>query len=367
MKVPFLDLIQAYEEVGEEVREATTLVMESGRYIGGSFVDEFEENYAQYLGVEHCIGVANGFDALVLSLKALGIGYGDEVIVPSHTFIATWLAVTNCGAKPIPIEPNEATYSIDETKIQEAITSKTKAIIPVHLYGQPAELDTIINIAKANNIYVIEDAAQAHGATYNSKKIGSHGDLVIWSFYPGKNLGAFGDGGAITTKDANLASKVRMLANYGSREKYVHDDLGVNSRLDPMQASILNIKLKYLDRWNDRRRFVANKYLCELNVLDVKLPQEFNVKEASWHLFPIRCADRDNVVSKLQLMDIDVLIHYPIPIHRQKAYLAEYGSLKLPICEKMSSQLLSLPIGPHLSLAQVEFVIETFKSSLEIQ
>ena len=225
MKVPFLDLIQAYEEVGEEVREATTLVMESGRYIGGSFVDEFEENYAQYLGVEHCIGVANGFDALVLSLKALGIGYGDEVIVPSHTFIATWLAVTNCGAKPIPIEPNEATYSIDETKIQEAITSKTKAIIPVHLYGQPAELDTIINIAKANNIYVIEDAAQAHGATYNSKKIGSHGDLVIWSFYPGKNLGAFGDGGAITTKDANLASKVRMLANYGSREKYVHDDL----------------------------------------------------------------------------------------------------------------------------------------------
>ena len=357
MSVRFLDLKSIHKEIQEEIQEAIFAVLDSGIYIGGDSVNEFETNYAKYLGAKYCVGVANGLDAIKLSLMALNIKDGDEVIVPSHTFIATWLAVSDLGAIPIPVDTDIDTYSIDISQIEKVITNKTKAIIPVHLYGQPVDLDKIIKIAKKYGLYVIEDAAQAHGATYKDKKIGSHGDLVAWSFYPGKNLGAIGDAGAVTTNNKEYAEKIRVFGNYGSRIKYINEEKGINSRLDPIQAAILNVKLKFLDTWNQQRKAIATSYLNEIDNEDLVLPNKMSLSDSVWHIFPVRSVNRDEIIKKLKNDDIETLIHYPIPPHKQKIYAHHYLNSNLDISEKISSELLSLPIGPHMGFKDVEFVV----------
>lgn len=362
MKVPFLDLHSTYEEIQEEIEEAILKSCRSGQYIGGSMVEDFERDFSNFVDSKYCVGVGNGLDALVLSLKVLGINHGDEVIVPSNTFIATWLAVSQCGAIPIPVEPNIHTCNINVQKIESVITNKTKAIIPVHLYGQPADMDEITHIAKKYKLFVIEDAAQAHGAKYKNRRIGTHSDLVAWSFYPGKNLGAIGDGGGITTNNEDLATNLVSLRNYGSSERYKNDMLGVNSRLDPVQASVLSVKLKYLDQWNRRRSDIADTYCKELSDLDITLPFVNNYNECVWHLFCIRVANRDRIRSKLMEFGIDTLIHYPIPPHMQNAYkYLSYSEDDFPISKALSSELISLPIGPSLRKEQLDYVVSSLK------
>ncbi|MBL8510604.1 MAG: DegT/DnrJ/EryC1/StrS family aminotransferase, partial [Betaproteobacteria bacterium] len=282
MIVPFLDLKAAHHEQAEAIEAATLRVLRSGHYILGEELQAFEDEYANYVGARHCVGLANGLDALHLALLALDVGPGDEVIVPSNTFIATWLAVTQCGATPVPVEPHLSTYNIDERKIEAAITSRTKAIIPVHLYGLPANLAPIIAIARAHNLKVLEDAAQAQGALYQGQRIGAHGDIVAWSFYPGKNLGAVGDAGAITTNNPELADRISILRNYGSRVKYVNDIIGYNSRLDPIQAAVLRVKLKYLDQCNQRRTQIAQRYSEGLQNSGLVLPAVPDWAKPAW-------------------------------------------------------------------------------------
>lgn len=307
--------------------------------------------------------MANGLDALILSLRALDVGPGDEVIVPSNTFIATWLAVSAVGATPVPIEPQPSTYNIDVNLIPNALTSRTKVIIPVHLYGQPADLDPILSLASKEGIFIVEDAAQAHGALYKNKRIGSHGDIVCWSFYPGKNLGALGDGGAITTNNSKLAKKISVIRNYGSSTKYVNKVKGVNSRLDPIQAAVLRVKLKHLDAWTQRRRNIANYYLRELDSSSLILPHVPKWADPAWHLYVIRSNNRDELQQYLEEAGIGTLIHYPIPPHMQGAY-ADFGMLPeyLPVARLIADQILSLPIGPHLDDKQIKFICETISS-----
>ena len=362
MSVRFLDLKSIHKEIQEEIQEAISSVLDSGVYISGDSVNEFETNYAKYLGAKYCVGVANGLDAIKLSLMALNIKDGDEVIVPSHTFVATWLAVSELGAIPVPVEPDTDIYSINISQIEEAITKKTKAIIPVHLYGQPVDMDKIIIIAKKYGLYVIEDAAQAHGATYKDKKIGSHGDLVAWSFYPGKNLGAIGDAGAVTTNNKEYAEKIRVLGNYGSRIKYINEEKGINSRLDPIQAAVLNVKLKFLDTWNQQRKAIATSYLNEIDNDDLILPNKMSLSDSVWHVFPVRSVNRDEIIKKLKNDDIETLIHYPVPPHKQKIYSHNYKNFNLDLSEKISNELLSLPIGPHMNFEDVEFVVRKVNS-----
>ena len=306
----------------------------------------------------HCIAVSNGLDALHLALCVLKIGPGDEVIVPSNTFIATWLAVSQCGATIVPVEPDPATYNIDPARVEAAITSRTRAIIPVHLYGQPADLDPIIEIARRHSLRVLEDAAQAHGARYKGKCIGSHGDAVAWSFYPGKNLGALGDAGGITTNDGVLADRLRSLRNYGSHQKYVNDVLGYNNRLDPIQAAALNVKLRHLDQWNARRARIAARYTSELSVTNLLLPTVPVWAEPVWHLYVVRSPCRDVLQHGLAEVGIGTLIHYPIAPHMQRAYAsAGFAEDQFPIARDMASQVLSLPIGPQMNDAEVDAVI----------
>ena len=359
MTVPFLDLRASYLELKDEIDAAVARVLDSGYYILGEEVDAFEADYAQSSGAAHCIGVANGLDALILSLRALEIGPGDEVIVPSHTFIATWLAVEAVGARVVPVEPDPATMNIDVTRLADALTPRTRAIIPVHLYGQPADLDPILAFARAQGLAVIEDAAQCHGARYRGQPVGAHGDLVCWSFYPGKNLGAIGDGGAVTTNNADLADRLRTLRNYGSSRKYVNDVAGVNSRLDPLQAAILRVKLEHLEEWNARRKSIAARYLLGLAQSGLILPAAPGWSDPVWHLFVVRSEGRDALQARLADKGIGTLIHYPIAPHRQKAFAKlgmEEGSL--PLAESLSSTVLSLPVGPHLPLDQAERVID---------
>ena len=320
MKIPFLDLKAAYLELAPEINAAIARVLATGWYILGSEVEAFEQEFANYCGAKHCIGVGNGLDALALALRALEIGTGDEVIVPSNTFIATWLAVSHCGAVPVAVEPHPETFNVDPARIEEKVTPRTKAIIPVHLYGQPADLDPILDIARKYNLRIIEDAAQAHGARYKGRRLGAHGNAVCWSFYPGKNLGAIGDAGAITTDDGGLADELRMLRNYGSREKYVHLMKGVNSRLDPIQAAVLRVKLTRLDDWNNRRAQCAGDYLEAFRDSAFMLPHIPQWADPVWHLFVVRCLDRDALQGALTARGIGTLIHYPIPPHRQVAY-----------------------------------------------
>lgn len=352
MRIPFLDIRSGYLELKPEIDDAVSRVLHSGCYIHGAEVEAFEKSFAEFAEVPYAVGVANGLDALVLCLEALGIGYGDEVIVPSNTFIATWLAVTHCGATPVPVDPDVVTRNIDPAKIEAAITPRTRAIIVVHLYGFPADLDLIAPIATKHHLKVIEDAAQAHGARYKGARIGGYSDLVAWSFYPGKNLGAFGDGGAITCRDIVISEKLKALRNYGSRSKYQHDIKGYNSRLDPLQAAVLRIKLKYLDDWNWRRAGICNVYMNEISNPRVLLPTVSEFSDPAWHLFVIQHDDRDQLQKALGSAGIETLVHYPIPPHRQKAYSAKFGAAILPVAERLAKTVLSLPISPHLSKAK---------------
>lgn len=354
MKVPFLDLHAAYLELKPEIDAAIARVLDSGWYILGPEVEAFEAEYAAYCEAGHAIGVANCLDALHLALLAMDVGPGDEVIVPSNTYIATWLAVSQCGATPVPVEPDERTYNIDVIRIAAAITPRTKAILPVHLYGQPADLDPILALARQHGLRVLEDAAQAHGARYKGKRIGAHGDAVAWSFYPGKNLGALGDGGAVTTNDADIADRIRVLRNYGSRAKYVNEVKGFNSRLDPVQAAVLRVKLKCLDAWNARRQVIAHAYLAGLAGSGLALPQAPEWADPVWHLFVVRHAQRDELAKRLTEAGVGTLIHYPIPPHRQGAYAdAGFAAEAFPVAEKIARTVLSLPIGPQLDQSTI--------------
>lgn len=360
--IPFLDVGAAYTELKHDIDKAVATVMESGRYILSPEVDAFETGWAAFCGAQHSVGVANGLDALTLSLRALDVGTGDEVIVPSNTYIATWLAVTAVGAVPVPVEPDPFTHNIDPNQIEAAITPKTKAIIPVHLYGQPADMDPILSIARAHGCAVIEDAAQAHGAAYRGQRIGGHGDIACWSFYPGKNLGALGDGGAITTNRADLAERIRVLRNYGSREKYINEELGTNSRLDPIQAAVLRVKLKHLEEWTNRRRDIARIYSEGLEGLDIVLPHVPQWADPAWHLYVIRTRSREALQSALKSQGIDTLIHYPVPPHMQKAY-APLGIAadSLPVACNLADEVLSLPIGPQLGLEAARRVVDVLR------
>jgi dTDP-4-amino-4,6-dideoxygalactose transaminase len=360
MKIPFLNLHAAYLELRSEIDAAFARVAASGWYILGDEVEAFEAEWAEYCSADFAVSLGNGLDALQLSLLALEVGTGDEVIVPSNTYIATWLAVSQTGAKPVPVEPDPLTYNLDPKRIEGAVTSRTKVILPVHLYGQPADLDPIMSIARDRGLHVLEDGAQAHGARYKGQRIGAHGNAVAWSFYPGKNLGALGDGGAVTTNDPMVADRIRVLRNYGSRLKYINEVKGYNSRLDPVQAAILRVKLKYLNEWNERRKRIAKHYLNALNSEDICLPFVPDYADPVWHLFVIRHSEREALQQRLTQAGIATIIHYPVPPHRQRAYAdANIDEGALPLAEILSSEVLSLPIGPHLSTVQADEVCET--------
>jgi dTDP-4-amino-4,6-dideoxygalactose transaminase len=360
---PFLDVGATYQELATEIDAAVSRVLKSGWYLLGAELEAFEREFAAYCGAEHCVGVANGLDALTLILRAMNVGPGDEVIVPSNTYVATWLAVSQVGATPVPVEPDLATSNLDPTRLEAAITSRTRVVIPVHLYGMPADMDPIVEIATRHGIRVVEDAAQAHGARYRGRRTGSLGDAAGWSFYPGKNLGAFGDGGAVTTNDATLADRVRVLRNYGSRRKYENEVQGVNSRLDEIQAAALRVKLKALDIWNDRRRKVAARYLEALEETPLVLPSVPVWAEPVWHLFVVRSPNRDQLRDALAESGVDTLIHYPTPPHLQACY-SDLGIKEgaLPIAEALAREILSLPIGPHLSEPQLEHTINALRN-----
>ena len=356
--IPFLDLKKTHSPIRKQLDEAYARVMNSGHFIMGSELEAFEIEFATYSEVKYCVGVGNGLDALHLSLLAYGVGSNDEVIVPSNTFIATWLAVSQVGATPIAVEPNPLTFNIDPDRIESAITSKTKAIIPVHLYGQTAEMNAINEIAKRHDLVVIEDAAQAQGAQYHGRKACSLGHIAATSFYPGKSLGALGDGGAILTSDEKIANKIRLLRNYGSNKKYEHFTKGVNSRLDELQAAFLRVKLSYLDRWNEHRRKIANIYLEGLIGSDLILPFVPKHMNPVWHLFVIKSPKRDQLISFLNKHGVEVGIHYPIPPYDQPCYAAEFGkSLNRPYRD-VSSTLISLPISPAIDFFEAEKIVK---------
>jgi dTDP-4-amino-4,6-dideoxygalactose transaminase len=361
VKVPFLELKPAYDELRAELDAAYRRVMDSGWYLLGSELEGFETEFAVYCGVNHCLGVGNGLDALHLILRGYGIGRGDEVIVPSNTFIATWLAVSYAEATPVAVEPDARTYNLDPNRIESALTPHTKAIIPVDLYGQPADMDPILEIAQKHGLKVIEDAAQSQGARYKGRRTGSLGDAAAFSFYPAKNLGAFSDAGAVTTNDPDLADRVRRLRNYGSQKKYYHDLKGFNSRVDELQAAFLRVKLKKLDEWNERRRKIAALYNSQLSTLNSQLvlPCVANGSEPSWYIFVIRHPRRDLIQQKLDEAGIGTLIHYPIPPHLSGAYTnGRYARGAFPVAEELSDTALSLPIGPHVLTEQAASVVE---------
>lgn len=365
-RIPFLDIKPQYKELQQEFDEAYMRVMDSGWYILGREVEAFEQEFAAYIGAKHCIGVGNGLEALQLILMGYGIGPGDEVIVPANTYIASWLAVSYTGAIPVPVEPDPTTYNINPVKIPQAITRRTKAIMPVHLYGQPVEMEQIWEIAKQNDLAIIEDAAQAHGGWYKDRMTGNLGSAAGFSFYPTKNLGAFGDAGAVVTNDGELADKIRVLRNYGSREKYYNEIKGHNSRLDPLQAAFLRIKLKHLDKWNKRRRLIAEHYvenLCRLPAIG--LPAVPPGVIPVWHLFAITHPARERLREYLAANGISTLIHYPVPPHLSPAY-SELGfqAGAFPITEKIADTVLSIPIGPHLSLSAARFIVEKIQEFL---
>lgn len=354
MTIPFLDLKAPYLELKDELDAAYRRVMESGWYILGSELEAFEAEFAEYCQAKHCIGVGNGLEALHLILRAMDIGPGDEVIVPANTYIATWLAVSYAGATPVPVEPDNRTYNIDPAQIESAITPRTKAILAVHLYGQPADMDPINTLAEKHGLMVVEDSAQAHGARYKGKRAGSLGHAAGFSFYPGKNLGALGDGGAVTTNDAALAERIRIMRNYGSKIKYHNEVKGFNSRLDELQAALLRVKLASLDEWNARRAACAAWYGEQLSGSAVNVPFVPEWADPVWHLYVVRSCRRDQLQTFLQERGIGTMIHYPIPPHLQAAYAElDLTAGAFPIAEAIHNEVLSLPQGPHLSKQHV--------------
>ena len=363
LEVPFLDVAAAAAELRTELNAALARVAASGRFVLGPEVEAFEAEWAAYVGTAGCAGVGNGLDALTLALRAMDVGPGDEVIVPGLTFVATWLAVSATGAKPVPVDVDPATYTLDPTRIEEALTSRTRVVIPVHLYGQPAAMAEIRGLARRYGLRVLEDAAQAHGATYGGRRAGSLGDAAAWSFYPAKNLGAFGDGGAVTSDDPELIRRVRLLRNYGSTERYRHELAGVNSRLDEIQAAVLRVKLRRLDDWNARRAAIARNYLDDLGGMSLRLPLAGADCGHVWHVFAARHHDRDRLRAALADAGVETLIHYPTPPHLQPAYASlaiRAGSL--PVSEAIAREELSLPIGPHLDPERAARVVAAIRS-----
>ena len=366
MSIPFQDFKAAYYELKAELDEAYHRFMESGYYVLGKETASFEEEYAAYCGTSYCVGVSNGLEALHLSLRAMGIGSGDEVIVPSNTYIATWLAVSEAGATPIPVEPDFRTYNLDPSLVEAALTSKTKAILAVNLYGQPCDYDPLVAIAAQYGLKLAIDNAQSHGALYKGRRVGGIADMECHSFYPSKNLGAFGEAGAITTNDPQLADQVRILRNYGSRVRYHNEVPGYNARLDELQAAFLRVKLRHLDSWNARRSNIANKYRLSLGIKDLILPFVPDWAAPVWHLFVVRHPQREALQEHLAKCGVQTLIHYPIPPHKSGAFSPNSGSrfanLSLPIAEKLANENLSLPIGPHLSEASVDLIGHAMQS-----
>ncbi len=360
-KVPFLDISHLHQVIRPSLDKAYSRVMDSGWFIMGPELEAFESEFADYCDVKHCVGVGNGLEAIHLLLKAYDIGPGDEVIVPSNTFIATWLAVTECGATPVPVEPNIETHNIDPALVEAAITNRTRAIMPVHLYGQPADMDAINEIADKHGLIVIEDAAQAQGAKYKNRRVGSLGNAAATSFYPGKNLGALGDGGAVMTNDDAIANKVKQLRNYGSTIKYHHDVAGYNSRLDEMQAAFLRVKLSILDEWNSTRRELALHYSNLLENTDVILPTVPDYAEPVWHLYVVRSKQRDALKTYLEQKGIFTVVHYPIPPHLQGCYQS-FKDCFLPVAETLAKEVLSLPMSPVMNSETVDYVSKTIKS-----
>jgi len=365
MKVLCLDMKAPYQELKKELDEAYFRFMESGWYVLGPEADNFEKEYAAFTGTEHCVGVSNGLDALTLSLRAAGIGPGDEVIVPSNTYIATWLAVSEVGAKIVPVEPELHTFNLDPDRLEAAATSRTRAVIAVHLFGTPARMEPIVKFARKHRLFVLEDNAQSQGAIYQGRRTGNLGDAGAVSFYPGKNIGAFGEAGCVTTDRAELADALRVLRNYGSRIKYHNEVIGYNRRIDSMQCAFLSVKLKKLDEWNERRRKIAALYLDGLRDVPGILLPESPVGESVWHQFVIRCDRRDQLREKLSAAGVQTLIHYPIPPHLSGAY-ASLGFRRgdFPIAEQLADTSISLPIGPHLKREEAEYVIDCIRRSV---
>ncbi len=364
MNIPFVDLRAQYESIKSEINAVIAAVISNSAFIGGSYVKSFEKAFADFCGVNNCIGVGNGTDALFLALKALNIGDGDEVITASNSFIATSEAITMTGARVVFVDIDPASYNIDVQKIEEKITKKTKAIIPVHLFGQPADMAPILEIARKYNLRVIEDAAQAHGAIYKKMPIGSIGDVACFSFYPGKNLGAYGDGGAVVTNDGNLALKIRMLANHGRIEKYNHEIEGYNSRLDALQAAILEVKLNYLPKWTEQRRKNAYLYNEYLQDTDLVTPTEIADIKAVYHLYVIRTKNRRKLQDYLRSRGISTGIHYPIALPNLRAYrYLGHDASEFPEATKASKEILSLPMYPELKETAIDYVAKCIKES----
>jgi dTDP-4-amino-4,6-dideoxygalactose transaminase len=364
--IPFLDMKSVYAELKPELDAAYARVMESGWYVLGKEVEAFEAEYAAFCGTRHCIGVGNGLEALELVLRAWNIGPGDEVIVPSNTYIASWLAVTAVGAAVVPVEPTPNGPNIDPERLAAAITPRTRAIMPVHLYGEPADMDAIMALAARHGLRVVEDVAQAQGSKVRGRRAGALGQAGAHSFFPTKNIGAFGDGGAVTTDDPALADRLRALRNYGSKVKYVNIERGFNSRLDEVQAAFLRVKLKHLDRWNGQRRAVAARYDDRLaGIPGLGLPRAPQWAEPVWHLYVVRTERRAELMKALEAAGIGSLIHYPIPPHRQQAY-ADLGLPEgsFPLAESLAETVLSLPMGPHMMFEQVDEIAQTVRRTL---
>jgi dTDP-4-amino-4,6-dideoxygalactose transaminase len=365
-EVPFLDLAPLTAEMRPDIDAAIKRVLDRSWFILGEETAAFEREFAAYVGARFAVGVGNGMDALTLMLRALDIGDGDEVIVPGNTFIATWLAVSAVGATPVGVEPDHETLLIDPGRIEATITARTKAILPVHLYGQPADMSPIDEIARRHGLVVVSDAAQAHGAHDRGRPIGSFGLAAAWSFYPAKNLGAYGDGGAVTTSDEKLANRIRELRNYGSSTRYVHDEQGVNSRLDEVQAAVLRAKLPRLASWNTSRTRVARRYLDGLEGTGLTLPHVRESCETAWHLFVVRTTRRDALRARLRELGVDCQVHYPIAPHRQRAYAGTpVAASHLPLTDAAHASVLSLPIGPHMTDEQVEHVIASVRRAMK--
>jgi len=373
MKIPFNDFASPYQELKAELDEAYARFMQSGWYVLGQEVERFEQEYAAYCGTKYCVGVANCLDAMHLVLRAWNIGLGDEVIVPSNTYIATWLAISHAGATPVPVEPDGRTHNLDPAGLAAALTSRTRAIMPVHLYGQPADMDPIMAFAGRHGLKVLEDAAQAQGARYRNRRAGALGHAAGHSFYPTKNLGAFGDAGAVTTDDPELAGRLKTLRNYGSQKRYYNEVIGYNSRLDELQAAFLRIKLRHLDEWNERRSKIARCYLeafkTEIGSRKSEMTLPFVPAWANpvWHLFVIRHPQRDGLREKLAAAGIATLIHYPVPPHRSGAYAGLHlAQPALPLAETLAAEVLSLPIGPHLTEAHARQIAGALNESLNL-
>jgi dTDP-3-amino-3,4,6-trideoxy-alpha-D-glucose transaminase len=365
-EIPFLDLKATYRELKAPLDAAFARVMESGWFVHGHEVREFEAEFGRYVGGTHVVGVGNGLDALALMLKAAGIGPGDEVIVPAHTFIATWLAVDAVGATVAPVDVLPGTGNIDPERVAARVSGRTRAVLAVHLYGQPAAMHALSDVCRQHGLRLMEDAAQAHGARLDGRPAGTLGEAAGFSFYPGKNLGAYGDGGAVVTSDSALAERIRLLANYGSREKYQHTERGQNSRLDELQAALLRVRLAALDEWTARRRALAARYLEGLSGLpDISLPEVIPGAEPVWHLFVVRHPNRDAIRSALTAAGIQTLVHYPVPPHRSLAY-ADLGAGPgtFPVAEELAATVLSLPIGPHLSFDAADRVVEAVRRAV---